>query len=547
MPDNDSEHRTTIEPITGAQHTAPIQNSGGSAKRASRLASPWTLFLILILALGLRLIALGSRTLWYDEAFAVLFSEKGLSAMIYGTLTPVDGVAADVHPLLYYTTLDTWMGFVGQSPEVVRFYSVLTGVATVGMLYFLARELFDGRTATIAALIAAVAPFHVQYSQEARMYALLGLLLVTATWCFVRGWRTQQAAYWVGFGVLSGLSMYTQQLAGFYLVALGLVPFLVRRRDQIIRVVLSGGLAVLIYLPWLVNLPSQLGKVGNYWVARPTFVTPLVTLWSMIFVELPIPPSVTLFISLTTFVLVVVFLIIKAVPALRRATGDRSSLGLTLWLIAGPMGLMWLVSQWRPVYLTRALVPSALMLYIALAWLLTRTRLPRPILGLLVAVWGLSVALGLYAHYTWNTFPRPPFDQAYQAISGGWGDNDQVVHANKLTMLPMVYYDHLLNIEQDIRQSYVRDIPGSPEDTLALPTQDVLRLWASPCVAAAANGRPRVWFVIFKEQIEQQGGVSPDLAWMDAHYHRVRIETFNDLQVYLYDQPDAVARAAQCN
>src|SRR5215467_7250728 len=82
------------------------------------------LLLILVLAFGLRLIALGSRTLWYDESFAVLFSEKGLQAMLYGTLTPVDGVAADVHPLLYYTTLDFWMSLFGESPEAVRIYGV---------------------------------------------------------------------------------------------------------------------------------------------------------------------------------------------------------------------------------------------------------------------------------------------------------------------------------------------------------------------------------------------------------------------------------------
>src|ERR1044071_9403088 len=179
------------------------------------------LLLILLLALGLRLIALGSRTLWYDEAFAVLFSEKGLNAMLYGTLTPAGGAAADVHPLLYYTTLGDWMAIFGQSPVAVRMYSVLLGVATVGMLYVLTNELFGERTALTAALIAAVAPFEVQYSQETRMYALLGLLLVSVTWCFVRGWRTNKIGYWIAFGVLASLAMYTQQLAAFYLAALG--------------------------------------------------------------------------------------------------------------------------------------------------------------------------------------------------------------------------------------------------------------------------------------------------------------------------------------
>jgi hypothetical protein len=81
----------------------------GSIVRAVK--SP--LFLILLLAFGLRLVNLGVRNLWYDEAFAVLFAEKGLDAMLYGTLTPVDGGASDIHPLLYYVTLDGWMNLFG--------------------------------------------------------------------------------------------------------------------------------------------------------------------------------------------------------------------------------------------------------------------------------------------------------------------------------------------------------------------------------------------------------------------------------------------------
>ena len=38
-----------------------------------------------------------------------------------------------------------------------------------------------------------------------------------------------------------------------------------------------------------------------------------------------------------------------------------------LWLFAAPIGLMWLFSQVRPVYLDRGLIASALMLYIAFA------------------------------------------------------------------------------------------------------------------------------------------------------------------------------------
>ncbi len=498
------------------------------------------LLLIFLLALGLRLIALGSRTLWYDEAFAALFSEKGFNAMLYGTLTTVEGVAADVHPLLYYTTLDGWMRIFGQSPAAVRLYSVLLGIATIGMLYLLACDLFDKRTGLMAAFIAAIAPFHVQYSQEARMYALLGLLLIAATWCFVRGWRTGRAKYWIGFGVLAGLSMYAQQLAAFYLIALGVIPFVARRKAQMIRVVLSAGLAVLIYLPWLVNLPSQFSKIGNYWIKRPALAQPFLTLWSYTFADLEVRDTTVVMITLIAFAILLAFLVYRVFVTLNRRQCDAESLGLTLWLVIAPIALMWLISQQWPVYLTRALLPSGLIFYIMLAWLFTRARLPRPILGVIAVPLLISTALGLYLHYTWATFPRPPFDQADRYIGEHWQTGDRVVHANKITALPMVYYNRALP------QSYIRDAPGSGEDTLSRPTQEVLQLLADECVSAAAKGSPRVWFVIFRRQIDEQGSAPPDLQWMDTHYHRQSVEPFNDLLVYLYDLPDESAKQATC-
>ncbi len=371
------------------------------------------------------------------------------------------------------------------------------------------------------------------------MYAMLGLLLVTATWCFVRGWRTGKIAYWIAFGVLAGLAMYTQQLAAFYLAPLGLIPLLARRRDQLAHMMLGAGIAVIIYLPWLVNLPGQFGKLGTYWITKER-AQPIVTLWSFIFAELPVTSAIILIVSMLTLVLLTVFLLYRAWDTFRYHRPDRNPLALLLYLTLVPMLLMWLLSQWRPVYLTRALLPSALMAYIALAWLMTRARLPRPLIGFIAIPWTITILLGLYAHYTWNTFPRPPFDKVDRSIAADWQPGDRIVHANKITMLPMVYYN------RQLAQSYIRDIPGSGEDTLAYPTQQALGLLANDCAAAAAKGSPRVWFVIFREQIEQQNGQSTEQVWLDTHYHRESLQPFNDLLVYLYDQPDEVAKHGSC-
>jgi uncharacterized membrane protein len=492
---------------------------------------------ILILAFGLRLIALSSRTLWYDEAFAVLFSRAGLSRMIYGTLTPINGAAADVHPLLYYSLLNVWMSILGENVIAIRLFSIVIGMLTIPLVFGLTRDLFDLRTGLVAALVVAIMPFHVQYSQEVRMYALLGLLLIAVTWCFVRGSRTGHAGYWIAFGVLAALSMYTQQLAAFYLLAIGLIPFVRRDRANIIRMILGALLALILYAPWLLSLPSQLSKIGSYWIPKPTLVDLLKTLWVFLFVELEIKNSLFVAISFLTLGIATVFLIWFALRTLARADRDRESLGLVMWLAFLPMILMWLFSQWRPVYLDRGLLPSGLIFFIALAWLLTRTRLPRIMQAIILIPIVLTAGCGLYEHYTWNTFPRPPFDAAVTYLHARAKPGDRIIHANKISVLPMIYYDEQGYPAGDrLPEQYIDDPIGSGTDTLARPTQEVIGWLADPDLPTATQGASRLWYVIFARQLTE-GNTPKDLQWLDRHFTRVGQTAFNDLLIYQYTAP----------
>ena len=509
-------------------------------KPASRTQVLAALALILLLALLLRVINLGERNLWYDEAFAVLFAEKGLDAMLYGTLEPVEGGASDIHPLLYYSTLNVWMALFGQGAFIVRLWSVILGVVTVAAMFGLGRELFGASTGLAAALVTAIAPFHVQYSQEARMYALLGLLLVLATSCFVRAWQAVDARsgswrWWIVFGILAGLAMYTQQLAAFYLLALALVPVFARRPDQLRGVVLGGLVAVALYFPWLLQLPGQLSKVQSYyWLAPPNVAQPLLTIRSFLVVNLDITTGGLLVFLGALFV--VLFLGVQVVIIRRRRNStERRALGLVLWLAGGPPLMMWLVSQVQPVYLERALLPSALMLYMALAWLFTRGGTPKPIALVVGVVCLMLVAVGLYYQYSWATFPNSPFRPATNYIRAQWQEGDIVIHQNKLTALPMVYY------ARDLPQNFIGDLPGSPQDTLAIPTQEVLGLLANGCVQAAAGGGSRVWWVTFDFAEAQYAAANrPEYReaqeWLNDHYTRAGTTGFNDLQIALYDE-----------
>src|SRR5512138_19629 len=95
---------------------------------------------ILFLGLCVRLLGILSRPIWYDEAFAILFSEKGLRAMLYGTLTPTGAGSADIHPLGYYSILWLWMKVFGESLVATRALSILAGLISVYLVYIIALQ-----------------------------------------------------------------------------------------------------------------------------------------------------------------------------------------------------------------------------------------------------------------------------------------------------------------------------------------------------------------------------------------------------------------------
>ena len=133
-------------------------------------------------------------------------------AIIYGTITPVDGAAADIHPLLYYFFLHGWME-LGQSPFVVRFPSVVFGLLTLCLVFRIARELFDLRVGLLATALAAISPFHIWYSQEARMYSLLRPLTLLSVYLFIKAREDRKWLHWMGFGVCTGSDPLCHNLA----------------------------------------------------------------------------------------------------------------------------------------------------------------------------------------------------------------------------------------------------------------------------------------------------------------------------------------------
>mgnify|MGYP002395258097 FL=1 len=507
---------------------------------ARRIASPWAIIAILLMAFALRTINLNGRPLWYDEAFSVLYAEQSFETMFYGTVTQVDGAAAEEHPLFFYFVLHFWMELVGQSPFAVRILSVLLGTATVAMVYRLARQLFDGRIGLLAAFLTALVPFHVYYSQEARMYSLLGFVAISATYFFVRAWSGGRWLDWLAFGVTGALTLYAHNL-GFVLI-FGLDLWVLwcwfrpggRRWQNLRPLILSHLLMLILFAPGLSILPSQFGKIQRaYWVQRPDLTTIIQTFLVFHFgydnQALPtwlLPPALFLSLLLPAFL---------ALRLIRARAPHRWSLAYALLLLLAifPPLIVFVLSQVQPVYIVRAFLPSALAYYVLVAGGLGIRAVPRPIRWVLMLSAMTIAVASLVNHYTYALFPRSPFDEAAAYLRANSQPGDAIVHSNKLTFLPAHYYD------RSLPQAFIADEPGSPSDTLAYATQQALGLFATPDLATATEGHRRVWLVIFQRAIDEYLALGydghPHRAWLEQHCVRVSTVTFNDLSVYEYD------------
>jgi 4-amino-4-deoxy-L-arabinose transferase-like glycosyltransferase len=490
------------------------------------------LILILLLAFALRLVRLEEREMWYDEAFAVLYAEKDMEAIIYGTVTAVEGAAADIHPLLYYFFLHHWMS-LGQSPFVVRFPSVIFGLLTICLVFRLGQELFSTRAGLIAAALTAVSPFHIWYSQEARMYSLLCLATLLSIYFFVRGWKQERWVYWLAFSIFTALSLYAHNLAFLVLLTLDLFVVLQRRWRLLGPLLLSHIAIALLFLPWLLLVPGQFAKLRQaYWIPEPGAAELVRTLIVFTF-NLPVPDwllTLALFFSL-----LILFLTLYRTfrPRVVPKEGGQWAKYLTVSLSFVPVIAMFLVSQVKPVYIERAVLVCALAYYLTIAQATLAGRLPRFVVASLVPV-PLLLAGSLWYQYNYSEFPRSPFQQANAYVREHHRPGDVIVHDNKLSFFPSHYYD------RDLDQDYVGDAPGSPTDTLALPTQEALGLLAQPDIAQAIHGTPRVWFVAFQralDEAQELGAPNPSKTWLDSEYRLTATQTFSDLNIYLYESP----------
>ena len=490
----------------------------------------WLIAIVLLAAL-LRFYALDASSLWSDEGNTYALVQRSFA-------TIARDAAADIHPPGYYWLLKMWATIFGFSASAMRAFSALTGVLLVAVVYAIG-DLIDSTTrgrahvAIVGATLAALNPFQLYYSQEARMYMLLALAGALLFWALL-GWmvreRNAQAVRGPMITLIAAgaLGVWTHYSFPILLAAAGLAylwhwAHLLRTRHRacpaLVRYVVANLAVILTFAPWL---PTAITRVlqwpqgGEAIALRDGIQLTLRTLTFGPLRDLPQPLWPWLVGAALLPLLGMVALVATNKMTITSESDSHFATMLALWLLA-PMALMFGLGLFSDAFLKFLLVASpAWTLLIAAAPLL----LPRPLWGSLL-VMGVGLALAVFAlpHY----YTSPTVRDNYAGVAA-------YIRATGDATRDVVVLD--APGQGDVWSYYDPDLPtvglpqSRPPDTAATLSQ----------LAAHVQDRRQV-FALFWATDE----ADPDRlveTWLDQHAFRGLESWQGNLRFVVYSLPN---------
>ncbi len=184
-----------------------------------------TTLILVALGFGLRLYALGSESLWYDELLQLDIAQGPLGSILpqlpRHTAVPLD-----------YLISHFWI-LLGRSETWVRLPAVVIGTLTLPLAYQLGRALFGRWEGLLLMTLLALSPFHIRYSQEVRPYALMMMGVVLAVYGYWRlragGQRRYLVPLQLGVLILALSHLFALTIFGPLLIVAGVDGLLGRR------------------------------------------------------------------------------------------------------------------------------------------------------------------------------------------------------------------------------------------------------------------------------------------------------------------------------
>ena len=465
----------------------------------SRLVDRSALTAVAVLALVVRFHGITVPAIWYDEAFSVLLARHELWQI--WALT-----ARDIHPPLYYLVLHYWIGLFGDGLLAVRSLSALVDVGTVLLGIKLMSLVATRRATWIAALLLALLPISVRYSQEARMYTLLGFWLMGATVALVCWIRERQSRRFpLIYALLMTAAFYTHYLAALCVLVHWFYwwwgrPGATKAVLSACAWVLANVVTVVLFLPWLPHFINQLtGQPGLKWIPPVTGQAVLGLVWQ--FIVMNAWGAQSLLLRMVPLVLVIAC----ALVLIWKDHARHRFNGLLIGYFFIPVVALALVALIAPVFVPRYLVFAAVGVPLIVAVALDILGCRKGVLALALVIMVTAEIQGLHSVYRQadglnGTDLRRDFrlDVLAAEIQKTVRPGDEILFESLIWYLPFSYYNQTgMQPKLYIRVPSGTALEDFNRNGYALIPEDAKWIDFNHSRVPECHG-PRVWWVVAK-------------------------------------------------
>ncbi len=438
---------------------------------------------IFVIILGSIFIALSifHSNLWFDESYSV-----GIANHSFKDIWIIGG--SDVHPVFYYCALHILNLIFGNNILIYRFFSMICTVL-LGIIGFThIRKDFGEKVGLIFSFLVFFFPVNLVYAGEIRMYSL-AMLLVTLTAIYayriykgrtsighnsvrvsgipINGAPTHtndnvNIKNWIIFAVCSLAGAYTHYYA---LMASGLINLVlliniivncVKNREisassknvcphgvPILKLlfhdnnfrafIVSGIIQIVLYLPWLLSLLTQMGQVSNgFWIGIhfPDTIIELFTfqftgnLGDSNYVSTPI--AIVWSLAITVYMIV---LYVKNRTDTRKKDFNPAIIALLLFLGIAIAACIVSLMIWRPIIYARYMLCVMGLFIFFLAYSMTKKGFKY--INLLVCITSIIISLYININFINTNYDESnskPIDFVKEDIK----DNDIILLNNHL-------------------------------------------------------------------------------------------------------------------
>ncbi|MBL7199258.1 MAG: glycosyltransferase family 39 protein [Anaerolineae bacterium] len=493
---------------------------------------------ILAIAFALRVSYIDRQSIWYDEGLSIYYA-RGTVGEILRNVSQSD------HPPLHPLLLHLWIELAGASELSVRMFSAWWGVLSVALIYRLSQRLSPS-IGTLAALLLALSPFAVWFSQETRGYTL-ALALVTGAMSaaldlFPTGRPARLTPRWLGtipYVLLATAALYTHFYSAFVLLGLNLGYLILEAREiacnrpswtRILSWTGAQAIVLLLFAPWVPFVVIQLDVNATYWHGavgwRQIVRTTLAAFSVGKTLDGPWATAATWAMS---------GLAMLGTLSIWRSRRDRwAVLVLWTWMLVPTLVLI-LLNRSRPKFSPRYLMnalPTFLLLAAAGAlWLCRLVRryafaiggwLAAAFLLLSMATLGGATSRSLANLYLNEHLYRPDFRSVARYIESHATPDDLIVLVGGHSYPAFTYYHR------------------GPQAVLPLPdrllptTEQPIDLRALQALNQAIAGRQKLWLVLWQESLADPTGLITDA--LEQTYHRLGVgRTFHGIALFCFD------------